>query len=93
MPKFKPVSEAEWVRPIKRGYKMACCDCGLVHKLNFKHIKWGRGRKILFQAFRDDRATASLRLRMKRDASTNTDRAPQGLPYIPNNRDTTDGTQ
>jgi len=33
----------EWIRPIRNGYKMACCDCGLVHRLDFKHIPWGGG--------------------------------------------------
>lgn len=59
--RYPQVQAGEWVRPIKRGYKMACCDCGLVHKLDFKHIKWGRGRKIIFRAYRDERATAAVR--------------------------------
>lgn len=28
--KYEEPKEGEWIRPIKRGYKMACCDCGLV---------------------------------------------------------------
>jgi hypothetical protein len=51
----------QWVRPIKRGYRLMCCDCGLVHKMDFEHVKWGRGRKVLFRVWRDDRATGAAR--------------------------------
>ena len=51
----------EWVRPVKRGYRLGCCDCGLVHRIDFEHIPWGRGRKVIFRAFRDDRATRAIR--------------------------------
>lgn len=26
----------EWVTPIPKGYLMQCCDCGLVHEMQFK---------------------------------------------------------
>lgn len=64
--KYPRPKAGEWVRPVRRGYKMACCDCGLVHVLNFKLIPWGRGKKILLQAFRDNKATGSMRGWMKR---------------------------
>lgn len=69
MPKeksFPKVMEAEWVQPIRKGYGMACCDCGLVHRLNFRLRSTTRGMFIQFQAFRDDKATRNLRRRMKR---------------------------
>lgn len=47
----------EWVQPIRRGYKMACCDCGLVHRLDFRVVN---GR-VQFRVFRDNRATAAKR--------------------------------
>lgn len=56
----KPIAN-EWVQPVRRGYRMMCCDCGLVHRLNFRVIRWGRGFKVLFQVFRHERATASAR--------------------------------
>jgi len=59
--KYDEPEEGEWINPQKRGYKIACCDCGLVHKVNFKHVKWGRGRKIMIQVFRDNRATGQMR--------------------------------
>lgn len=26
----------DWVMPIPKGYLMKCCDCGLVHEMQFK---------------------------------------------------------
>ena len=40
-------------------YKMACCDCGLVHRLRFTV----EGSDIIMQGWRDNRATAQLRRR------------------------------
>ena len=47
----------EWVQPVRRGYKMACCDCGLVHDMDFR-IKQGR---IQFRVRRNNRSTAGIR--------------------------------
>lgn len=27
---------SQWIQPVKRGYLMACCDCGLVHRMDFR---------------------------------------------------------
>lgn len=55
------VKEGEWVQPVRRGYRMECCDCGLVHRLNFHLVKTRGGTFIKFQAFRDEPATAAAR--------------------------------
>lgn len=47
----------EWVQPVRRDYKMACCDCGLVHNLDFR-IHKGR---VQFRARRNYRSTAMMR--------------------------------
>jgi hypothetical protein len=52
------VSNGEWITVPKRGYKEQCCDCGLVHKLNFKI---GPKGEIEIQTMRDERATAAVR--------------------------------
>lgn len=54
--------DGEWVQPKRRAYRLACCDCGLIHRINFRVVK---GR-IWFQAFRDARATAVRRRRLQR---------------------------
>lgn len=57
MTRYKPVQSGEWVQPIRKGYRMRCCDCALVHRLDFRIIK---GR-VQFRAFRHERATAQCR--------------------------------
>ena len=58
---YPQAKDGEWIRPVMKGYKMACCDCNLVHRLEFKVITWGRGHKVVFRAWRDYRATAATR--------------------------------
>lgn len=29
----------DWIRPTMNGYHISCCDCGLVHTLNFRALK------------------------------------------------------
>lgn len=55
----------EWVRPVRNGYRMACCDCGLVHQMDFRAIPYGKGRKVIFRVRRDNRSTAMMRRHMK----------------------------
>jgi hypothetical protein len=57
MTKYRKIEAGEWVQPVEEGYKMACCDCGLVHKMDFR-IHEGR---VQFRAFRDNRATGQVR--------------------------------
>ncbi|MBW2081585.1 MAG: hypothetical protein JRI39_00525 [Deltaproteobacteria bacterium] len=61
MSRYKDVRVGEWVQPVEHGYKLACCDCGLVHKVDFR-IHEGR---IQFRMFRDARATGQVRRHMK----------------------------
>ena len=28
----------EWVSPIMNGYRLECCDCGLVHEFQFRVV-------------------------------------------------------
>lgn len=48
------VVAGEWVQPVRRGYILECCDCGLIHRLNFRLAKRGNRNWIQFQAFRED---------------------------------------
>lgn len=57
--KYKTVKEGEWVQPIMNGYRLSCCDCGLVHEINFRIIE--KGKKIQLQAYRNQRSTSALR--------------------------------
>ena len=55
----KPLAN-EWVQPVRKGYKMACCDCGLVHDMDFR-IK---NNRVQFRVRRNNRATAGIRVGM-----------------------------
>lgn len=46
----------DWIRPAQ-GYRMGCCDCGLVHEMEFRVS----GEKVEFRAKRHARATAVKR--------------------------------
>ena len=54
---YPNVESGEWIQPVRTGYKMRCCDCGLVHRLDFRIL---RGR-VQIRAQRDNRATAACR--------------------------------
>jgi hypothetical protein len=60
-PQYPAYQEGEWIAPKRHGYQLGCCDCGLVHRVNFRLVKYGRGLTIIFQAFRDNKATSTLR--------------------------------
>lgn len=68
MTRYYSPKSGEWVQPVRRRYKFECCDCGLVHAMNFRLVAndHGPGKKIQFQAFRNERATAAARRWMKK---------------------------
>lgn len=62
MARFERPGPGEWVQPVRRGYKLACCDCDLVHTIDFRLVKNARGAKrIQFRAYRNERSTALMR--------------------------------
>ena len=58
----------EWVQPTPRGYRLACCDCGLVHRMDFRVVQSADGRRPAVQVrfFRHARATAAIRAARRR---------------------------
>jgi hypothetical protein len=46
-----------WVQPVMRGYLLACCDCGLVHRMDFRT----NGEVVQFRAQRARNYTARQR--------------------------------
>lgn len=69
---------SDWQSPVMRHYKMACCDCGLVHNMQFRVLKVNRkvkggfegtkinGVRIQFRASRNNRSTALVRRNHKK---------------------------
>lgn len=60
MPPYEEPAGGEWVQPIGAGYKMACCDCGKVHKVDFRIVD---GR-VQFRVFDASRSTGQVRRHM-----------------------------
>lgn len=51
---FVTVVSGEWIQPVRHGYRMKCCDCGLIHRFDFRIVKRkGKKRRIQFRAFRE----------------------------------------
>lgn len=64
--RYDDVEAGEWVQPIRHGYKIACCDCGLVHLMDFRVMSSRTGKLVAdaraqFRAFRGVRETAGMR--------------------------------
>lgn len=36
--RFPKVKDGEWVQPVERNYLMMCCDCALVHRVDFRVV-------------------------------------------------------
>jgi hypothetical protein len=53
----KMFAYGQWTRPRMQNFREQCCDCGLIHRLDFRVVD---GR-VEFRTRRDDRATAAAR--------------------------------
>jgi hypothetical protein len=42
---YEPETPDTWIKPVMNGYKMQCCDCGLIHELDFQVVKVLERRK------------------------------------------------
>ncbi len=51
----------KWIQPIRKKYKIQCCDCGLVHTVDFRVRK----RHVQFRVFRNNRSTGQIRRYME----------------------------
>jgi len=56
---YSPSNVWEWTR--QRNFRFACCDCGLVHVLDFKIEHTPFFAKLFMKARRDNRATGQIR--------------------------------
>jgi len=57
MSKFYTAEDGELIVPVMTGYKIMCCDCGLVHRLDFEVVDG----QVQFRAYRDNRSTGQTR--------------------------------
>ena len=35
---YDVISYGEWTRPRKQNFREQCCDCGLIHRLDFRIV-------------------------------------------------------
>ena len=63
-----PDGWSRWVYPVMEGYKMTCCDCGLVHEMEFRVTD--EYNRVEFRVRRDNRATGQVRRHKKQDGDT-----------------------
>lgn len=76
--KHGPDGWSDWMMPLMDHYRMACCDCGLVHTMQFavmrvtnKSGEFSSGpdvsktHRVMFRAQRNNRSTAALRRRKR----------------------------
>ena len=61
MVKYRQLQDGELERPVMRGYRIRCCECGLVHVVDFFVVHEGKRHHIEFRASRGKRATAAAR--------------------------------
>jgi len=64
MARYNRPEAGEWVQPVRKGYKMACCDCGLVHSIDFR-VVGNKRKKVQFRVFRNSRSTGQMRRHMR----------------------------
>ncbi len=59
---YEELSDGEWTNPKIQGYKHQCCDCGLVHKMDFK-LEDGElnDGELAIRFWHDKRATGQIR--------------------------------
>ena len=58
---YDVISYGEWTRPRMANFREQRCDCGLIHRLDFRIVDG----KVEFRTRRDDRATAAARRSFK----------------------------
>ncbi len=58
-----PDGWTRWSYPTMDGYKMSCCDCGLVHNMQFRVTD--DYDQVEFRVQRNNRSTSAVRRYMK----------------------------
>lgn len=66
--KYKVLADGEgWTVNNKERFKLACCDCGLIHEVAIVAPKLRKGAVLGFAVRRHKRATAQRRRWMKQN--------------------------
>ena len=58
-----------WVCPKPRGYLMQCCDCELIHEVDFRVVQYEPKPSEVYEVVDDPDLQAQMRLRRRDDIS------------------------
>jgi hypothetical protein len=59
--KYVTMDQGVWHEMYHRGQKLSCCDCNLVHELDFRVKRQGTRNRLFMKVKRHERATAAKR--------------------------------
>ena len=59
----------DWVCPKPRGYLMQCCDCELIHEVDFRVVRYESSDSEVYAVVDDPNLQAQMRLRRRDDLS------------------------
>jgi hypothetical protein len=59
----------DWVCPKPRGYLMQCCDCELIHEVDFRVVQYEPKPSEVYEVVDDPNLQAQMRLRRRDDLS------------------------
>ena len=76
MTKYHQVIDGEWIFPTMSKHKRGCCDCGLVHEVDYRLVKKAPGGVVIVSAkklglhimtrsYRSDKLTKARRKQVK----------------------------
>ena len=63
---YEQIYDGQWVAPKRKYFYEKCCDCGLVHKVEFKVVN----HRIWFRAWRIPRRRKKKPIIVKQDTAT-----------------------
>jgi transcription elongation factor Elf1 len=69
----------DWVCPKPRGYLMQCCDCELIHEVDFRVVQYEPRPSEVYEVVDDPNLQAQMRLKRRDDISPKQPRQWQGL--------------
>ena len=59
----------DWVCPKPQGYLMQCCDCELIHEVDFRVVQYEPKPSEVYEVVDDPNLQAQMRLRRRDDLS------------------------
>jgi hypothetical protein len=60
---------SDWVCPRPQGYLMQCCDCELIHEVDFRVVRYESENSEVYEVVDDPNLQAQMRLRRRDDLS------------------------